>query len=147
MTPEERKEFVRRHYERGMNQQDLTALDEDLAPDFVDHDLSPHPARGREAAKAGLAAICRAFPDLQVTIEDMVAEGDTVVVRNTWRGTHLGDFMGATAGGRPVTFTGVAIWRIACGKLAERWLYVDRLGLLQQISASPTLPQAAGARI
>ena len=83
-----------------------------------------------------------AFPDLQFTIEDMVAEGDFVVVRHTTRGTHQGNFRGIPPTGKQVSGTGMFIDRIVNGKAVEQWINGDDLGLLQQLGVVPTPGQA-----
>ena len=70
---------------------------------------------------------------MQVTIEDVVATGDKVVVRNTWRGTHRGSFLGIAATGKAIRVEGIVIWRIESGKLAERWATIDYLNMMRQL--------------
>ena len=79
-----------------------------------------------------------AFPDIQLTVEDQVAEGDKVVTRYTLRGTHKGEFAGIAPTDKQVTFTGIWIYRIEGGKIVERWGNSDRAGLLEQIGAIPS---------
>jgi steroid delta-isomerase-like uncharacterized protein len=134
MSVESNKALVREHYERLTNRKDLTAADEQLAPDFVDHDALPGLPGGPEGVKAWMRLLHGAFPDLSVEIEDLVAEGDRVAVRATWRGTHQGPFMGQAATGRSVQFGGMVFWRIAEGRIAERWAYLDRAALQKQIA-------------
>jgi predicted ester cyclase len=120
MNSEEAKALVRRHFEEFVNQQDLAAADRNFAPDYQEHgtDAPPNQAMGPEGPKRYLAAAFQRFPDIHVTIEDIVAEGDRVVVRNTWRATD------ATLG-QKIEFGGIVIWRIVGGKLAERWAYLQ----------------------
>jgi predicted ester cyclase len=120
MTSEEAKDFVRRHFEDFVNRQDLSAADRNFAPDYQEHgsDAPPGSAPGPEGPKLYLAAAFKRFPDIHVTIEDIIAEGDKVVVRNTWRATD-------GQSGRRIEFCGIVIWRIAGGKLAERWAYLQ----------------------
>jgi steroid delta-isomerase-like uncharacterized protein len=82
-----------------------------------------------------------AFPDAQVTIEDLIAEGDKVTLRATVRGTHRGQFMGIAPTGKHVTMTGITIFRVAGGKIAEAWQNLDTLGLMQQLGAIPQMAQ------
>ena len=77
------------------------------------------------------------FPDIQVTIEDIVCEGDKVVVRNTWRGTDKGGFGGMAPTGKSFVVEGIVMWRIENGKVAERWAVIDYRGLMRQLSATP----------
>jgi predicted ester cyclase len=78
-----------------------------------------------------------AFPDVEATIEDMIAEGDTVCFRVTVRGTHRGEFMGVPPSGNQVTFSVQNIYRFRDGKVVERWSNADLLGLMVQIGAIP----------
>lgn len=120
MSPEEAKQFVRDHFEHFVNRQDLSAADRNFAPDYQEHgsDAPPGAPPGPEGPKQYLAAAFRRFPDIHVTIEDIIAEGDKVVVRNTWRATD-------SQSGQKIEFSGIVIWRLAGGKLAERWAYLQ----------------------
>jgi steroid delta-isomerase-like uncharacterized protein len=84
-----------------------------------------------------------AFPDMQFTIEDLLADGDTVVARTTARGTQTGEFQGIPATGAAVTASAIAIYRLAGGKIVEQWLEYDQLGLLQQLGVIPALGQVS----
>ena len=79
-----------------------------------------------------------AFPDLQITLEDMIAEGDKVVSRFMGRGTHQGEFMGIAPTGKRVEATAISIMGLEGGKLAEEWEQVDMISMLQQLGAIPT---------
>jgi ketosteroid isomerase-like protein len=120
MTTEEAKAFVRRHFEDFVNQQDLSAADRNFAGDYHEHgaDAPPNSTPGPEGPKQYLAAAFRRFQDIHVTIEDIIAEGDKVVVRNIWRATDR-------ESQRKIEFGGIVIWRIAGGKLSERWAYLE----------------------
>ena len=120
MTTEEAKAFVRRHFEDFVNRQDLTAADRNFASDYQEHgvDAPLGSEPGPEGPKQYLAAAFRRFPDIRVTIEDIIAEGDKVVVRNVWRATDRENQ-------RQIEFAGIVIWRISGGKLAERWAYLE----------------------
>jgi steroid delta-isomerase-like uncharacterized protein len=137
MTLEEMKAFVKRHDEAVINKNDLSVLETDISPDYVDHSALPGFSPGPEGAKAMLSMIHGAFPDLRATIEDAIAEGDKVVVRKTWTGTHEGEFMGVPSTGKRVRFEGIVIWRIEAGQLAERWASIDRFGLMEQLGVLP----------
>ena len=140
MSIEENKALVRREYEEGVNKGNLAVLDEIFAPDYAGHlGGLPEPIRGREAFKRFITTWRTAFPDLYTTIEDMIAEGDRVVVRHTWRGTQKGEFSGISPTGRQVIFTGIDIYRIAGGKIVEEWDNNDDLGMLQQLGAVPPI--------
>jgi len=78
-----------------------------------------------------------AFPDIHVTIEELIAEGDKVVLRTVYRGTHQGELMGIPATGKPVNVAGIEIVRVEGNTLAERWATIDQLGMLQQLGVVP----------
>ena len=120
MTSDEAKDFVRRHFEDFVNRQDLSAADRNFAPDYQEHgsDVPPGLPPGPEGPKQYLAAAFKRFPDIHVTVEDVIAEGDKVVVRNTWRARDA-------QSAERIEFGGIVIWRIAGGKLAERWAYLQ----------------------
>jgi steroid delta-isomerase-like uncharacterized protein len=118
MTTDEMKAFVSRHFEEFVNQKQNDAADRYLADDFVDHDGPGGKQVNREEDKAMMRAMQARYPDLHVTIEDMIAEGDKVACRNVWRATE-------PANGKAITFKGVVIWRLANGKIVERWASVE----------------------
>lgn len=142
MSTEANKALVRRVYEEGFNQRNWAVFDELGAPDFVVHSAS-RTMQGREAYKQYLSTEVIAFPDARFTIEDLIADGDTVVTRHTFRGTHQGSLMGILPTGKPVTVTGIAITHIANGKVVELWINDDELGLLQQLGVVPAPGQAS----
>ncbi len=138
MSTEENKALARRAFEETMNQRSWAVFDELHVPDYVCH----YPSRtiqGREPFKQYLSMLLTAFPDLHLTIEDMFGEGDRVVGRYTYRGTHKGDFMGIPPTGKQVTVTGIAIARIANGKILEEWIISD---LMQQLGVVAAPEQA-----
>ena len=132
MSPEENKAIVHRAYE-AINQNNLDALDELVASDIVDHDPVPGQGPGLEGVKQYFSSMHTAFPDFQMDVEDMIAEGDKVVARVKVGGTHQGEFMGIDPTGNRVTITGVDILRIAEGKIVEHWGKFDDLSMMQQL--------------
>jgi steroid delta-isomerase-like uncharacterized protein len=115
---------------------ELERLDELVAPDVVHHDpYDPHGAEGLAGMKRTIELNRSAFPDMHLSVEDQIAEGDRVATR--WRGemTHTGELAGAAATGRRVTITGITIDRFEEGKIVEAWRSMDTLGLLQGIGA------------
>ena len=132
MSTEDNKALARRGFEETLNQRNLIVLDELHVPDFVYHAAS-RTIQGREPFKHFLSMLITAFPDVHVTIEDMIGEGDRVVIRYTYRGTHQGDFMGIPPTGKSAAVTGISIIRIANGKFLEEWANIDELGLMQQL--------------
>jgi predicted ester cyclase len=141
VTTEDNKALVRRFYGESVHCPAL--LDELLAPTYVLHLPGRPPISGIEAAKQLMVAYTSGFPDLQLTTEDTVAEGDKVAIRNTWRGTHRGAFQGVPPTGRHVTFTGSDIFHCVGGKIAEQWADLDTLGLMQQLGVIPALGSMA----
>ena len=119
MSIEENKIIVRRLYEEFFNQGNLAVADELIAPNYFNHSASPQQVRGPEGVKQRSVVLRTAFPDLCNTIEDMVAEGERVVVRVAARGTHQGMHLGVHPTGKPVMWTGVDIFIIQGGKLME----------------------------
>src|SRR5438105_1913989 len=113
---EQNKELVRRLLVDDISGGNLAVADEIIAPEFFDHTNPPDMQHGIEGHKAIVTLFRQSFPDLAWAIEDMVAEGDRVVVRTTMRGTHGGDFFGIPATGRRVTMGGIHVLRIAGGK-------------------------------
>ena len=140
---EQNKTIVRRYWEQAWNKGNLTVMDELVASDFDGHPLPSDPDFGRgPAGQKRLVGMYRtAFPDVRMTIEDMTAEGDRVVLRWTARGTNTGEMMGMPATGKPATVTGIIVNRIAAGKMVEGWGNVDALGMLQQLGVIPTPEQ------
>jgi predicted ester cyclase len=141
MSTEDNKALMHRAYD-ALNQKNLAVLDEVDAPDLVVHIVSTT-IQGLEAFKQGLWLFLTAFPDARFTLEDLIAEGDRVAVRYTFRGTHTGNYMGIAPTGKQVTQTGITINRFANGKAVELWGNVDDLGLLQQLGAVPAPGQAS----
>jgi len=137
MTVERNKAAIRRLVDEVFNGRNVGAIDEMLAPDFVEHEeLPPGLPQGREGVKALTTMLHTAFPDFKATIDDLVAEGDKVTVRMTWRGTHHGDFMGIPPTGRPVAFGVIDILRMHDGRLAEHWGIMDQMALMQQLGVA-----------
>lgn len=130
---EENKALVRQAIGRLWNEGCPEAVDEFLAPAFIDHQPTPGPPQTLDDIKQELRMYRTAFPDLHITIEDQIAEGDRVVSRWTARATHRGPLWGVPATGRSVAVMGVFIDRLADGKIQEEWAHWDRLGLLQQL--------------
>jgi len=138
MSTEENKALVRRYIEEGINQRNLAVLDKLCLPDIVVHNAALT-LQGLEPVKQFLSMYLTAFPDVQLTIEDMIAEGDTVVFRHTFRGTHKGDLMGIAPTDKQVNVTGIDIFRIVEGKIVEQWTNADDLGAMQQLGVVPSM--------
>ncbi len=134
MSTTANQQIIQRRVEEIWNQGKLATIDELIAANLI----SNGQPIGREGFRQFVTAVGTAFPDIHFTVEDSLAEGNKVAIRYTGRGTHQGAFAGIPATGKPVQFTGIDIFRIANGQMAEEWLMYDQLGLLQQIGAIPT---------
>jgi steroid delta-isomerase-like uncharacterized protein len=133
---EEHKALVRRWFDEVWNQGSADAVDQLLAADAVVHGLG-EAMTGPEGFKRFHAAYREAFPDVQIEIQDMVAEGDRVAFRWTATATHRGGSLGFAATNRTVRFEGMGIVRVRNGKLIEGWNTFDQLGMLQQLGVVP----------
>jgi steroid delta-isomerase-like uncharacterized protein len=133
---EQNKMIVRRAIEEVYNQGNLDVIDELVSSDFVAH-ASSEDIHGATGMKQFVASLRQAFPDLLMTIQDQVAEGDKVVTRWTARGTHTGAFHGIPPTGKEGSMTGIDIDRVVAGKTVECWTSTDDLGLLQQLGVVP----------
>src|SRR3970040_1027142 len=143
MSTEQNKALVRQMVEEIFNRGNMSRADEFLAPDFVDREeLPPGIPNDREGTKQLVIMLRSAFPDFKATIHDIVAEGDKVVFRQTWSGTHKGEFMGIPPTGKSVSFGVIDIIRIAGGKFVEHWGQMDSMGMMPQLGAIPTPGQS-----
>ena len=142
---EENKALVRLLVEEGWNQANRDVIAATQAPTFIDHSAPPGFPSDQAGARQIAAMYLGAFPDLHLTLEDLIAEGDRVVARWSSRGTHRGEFMGLPPTGKVATSTGITILRVAGGKIIESWQNLDLLGLLQQLGAIPTRGQASNS--
>jgi predicted ester cyclase len=141
MSAEQNKIIIRRYYEEIANQRQLAIADEIIDPDFKLFPWS-EPPFGPEGVKHFITWLCIiTFPDLQVTIEDIVAAGDRVAVRVTLHATQtnpinwLANFRTIPPTDKPFALQEYVFWRLAEGKIVERWLLVDTWGMLQQLGA------------
>lgn len=141
---EENKALIQRFVEEAFNRGNLDVIDEIYAPKFFSYDLGAEEERSPEDAKQFVSMYRSAFPDGRTTIEDLIAEGDKVAYRWTYRGTHQGELIGITPTGREVTITGITINRISEGGIQEEWNNFDQLGMLQQLGVVPTPGQTDG---
>ena len=137
MSTEQNKAAVRRLWE-GFNAHNLDVWDEVCTPNYINHDPGlPVPDADLQTIKQIIGGLQAAFPDMTSSEEDLIAEGDKVVVRMTFRATHKGEFMGVAASGKAVTFSGIFIDRLTGGKIAEQWVVFDVMGLMTQIGGVP----------
>jgi steroid delta-isomerase-like uncharacterized protein len=146
MSTETNKAVVRRGFEEGLNEGKVAVFDELWAPDYIHHDPDRPTIRTREDFKRYVTMTRNTYPDIHFTIEDMIAEGEQVAVRWTWRGTNTGDLViprHIPATGKQVMATGITIFRFAEGKCVEDWHLTDFLGIYQQLGLIP-MPEPVG---
>jgi len=132
MSVEANKAQTRQIIDQGWNKGNMDALDNLISPDFVNRTASKS-NETRDGFKQRVQMIRTAFPDWEMTADEMLGEGDRVVTRWRARGTHRGSFRGIPATGKKIEVTGIAIDRVLDGKRVEGWVEWDMLGLLQQL--------------
>lgn len=138
MSAEENKAIVRRVNDEVWNEAKLDVIDELISADLVATVVgAPEQIRGPQGFREFVVMYRQAFPDLRITVDEQIAEGETVVTRWTATGTHEGELMGMPATGKQATTAGININRVSGGKLVEGWGLFDQLGLLQQLGAVP----------
>jgi steroid delta-isomerase-like uncharacterized protein len=128
---------VRRRYHDAWNSGDIVALDGIMSPDVVNHSQLPGQPDGVEGFKQALGWMRSGVPDLKITIDATVADGDTVATRWTGTGTHSGTLMGIPATGKAVTVSGIDICRVSNARIVEYWQELGMLSMLQQVGAIP----------
>jgi steroid delta-isomerase-like uncharacterized protein len=136
VSSERNKALVRRYFEASLRR-DLSAIDQILAVDFVTHNPVQGVPPDRDGAKQAVRLLEPVFGGVALTIDQMVAEGDTVAVRWSWQAVHQGELLGIPATGKRVSMNGLSMYRVAEGAIAEEWEERDKLGLLQQLQAEP----------
>jgi steroid delta-isomerase-like uncharacterized protein len=136
----ENKALAYRWFEEVWNKGRVEAIDEMLDPNMIAHGLGKDGSdlRGTDGFKIFHTKFRGAFPDIRITVEDVIAEGDRVAIRFSGSASHRGDHLGVPATQRPVTFTGMAFIRCRNGKIVEGWNNFDVMGLMQQIGAAPS---------
>jgi len=144
MSEDDNKVLVRRYYDEVLNGGSIDLLEELAVADYVEHNPFPGQGNGRNDLEARARLLVTAFNPSRFTIEDIVAEGDRVVVRWTSTGTHSGEFMGIPPTGRSFTIDGIDIHAVRDGRMAEHWHVVDQLGQMQQLGLIPQ-PDTADA--
>lgn len=142
MSVKENKDIARRWNDEIWSKGNLAVIDELLATDFVFNYPTVGAVPDREGYKKTISEMFGPLEDVHSTIKDMVAEGDKIAVRWTWRGTHnKGEYMGITPTGKQMTITGISILRIISGKIVEEWGEMDNLGFMKQFGLLPPLDQ------
>jgi steroid delta-isomerase-like uncharacterized protein len=129
---EANKALIRRFYDHVWNKAEYWAADDLVAPNYIRH--APQPIRGRDGIRDIVGQVRAAFPDLFISIEDLLSEGDRVAVRWHAYGQHNGEpFRGIPASGRPAQITGITITHFHNGQISEDWAQWDMLGLIKQL--------------
>ena len=145
MSTEQNKAIVRRFFDEVCNQRKLQVADEIVAATHTYHDPStPGAEPGPKGLTQTVATYQNAFNDAHWAVEDVMAEGDKVVVRWVGTGTHTGDLPGIPSTGKKVNVPGIWMFRIAGGKIAESWDVWDTMGMLQQLGVGSPLGQTGG---
>jgi steroid delta-isomerase-like uncharacterized protein len=140
MSTDETREIIRRWAE-SFSAQGIDNMPALMAPNYRAHQAGmPGPMDRTQHEQFGRAFL-QAFPDAEVTVEDLIVEGDTGVIRWTLRGTHQGELMGIPPTGREITNDGIEINRVENGKVVEHWVEMDQMGMLQQLGVIPAPAQ------
>ncbi len=140
---ENNKQLVRRLVEEGFNKGNLSVYDELLADDYVYHEPTIGEKHGRQGSRELVTMYRNAFPDARLTINEQIAEGNTVVTRWTAHGTHRGELMGIPPTGHQVTVEGVIVTHFRNNKIVEEFETYDALGMFRQLGAAPAIKAAA----
>lgn len=141
-TLEENKAVVPRYFAEAWNERNIQLVDEIFAPDFLNHGFVRDPVPGPEGTRQAVQMALAGFPDFHIGVEDLLADGDKVIVRFTSQGTHQGVFMGVPATHKPVRGSSIVIFRLAHGEIVEAWSETNTLSLLQQLGAIPAPGEA-----
>lgn len=141
--PATNKEIIRAFIEEVLNQGRFERMNDLVLENFIELDPLPGQQQGRDGLKAVLMGFRAAFPDIHWTISEQISEGDKVVTRFTWTGTHHDTFLGVPATGRRVEVKGVVIDRLDSGKMADSRILMDTLSLMQQLGVLPGPPSAS----
>lgn len=136
MSTEENK-ALSRQWREEFDKKNWAALDEFVAPNVVMHFAGNPEPINREELEQMLKMFYTAFPDLHHTFDDQIAEGDKVMLRLTFRGTHQGEFQGIPPTGKEIAITAIVVDRIEGGKIVEHWSNMDNLSLMQQLGVIP----------
>ncbi len=137
MAADENKKLIHTFYTRLWNRWDMACVPEILSEDISFRGSLGDEKRGHRGFIDYVEFIRAAFPDFHNTVEELIAEGDTVVARLTYRGTHAGPLFGVPASGNRIEYAGVAIFRIDGGKIADVWVLGDRHALIGQLERTP----------
>ena len=137
MSTDQNKKIVQQLFNDAINARNLSVADEVIAPGFVNHGMQS-PTNGPEGFIQVIQQFTNSFPDMKVQLEEVIAEGETVATRGSWKGTHKGNFMGIPATDKQVHVSYIDIWKVRDGKCVENWVQMDMVGLMQQLGAIPS---------
>lgn len=140
---ETNKAMIRRLFEEAVNKGNLSVVDESLSNDYVYREPTVGERRGRAGSRELITMYRNAFPDIKITIDEQIAEGDTVVTRWTGTGTHRGELLGVPPTGKTVSVKGVLVSRIVNGKVVEENELYDALGMMRQLGVVPAATEKA----
>ena len=143
MSAEDNKALVSRYFNAAWNQGNPSVIDDLFAATFHHHNPGVPNGGSREGFKQFNSVFRSAFPDLRISQDDVIAEGDQVVTRFTVHGTHQGELQGIPPTGKQMTITGIEIVRVSGGKIVEAWSEFDQLGMLQQLGVIPAPGQTS----
>lgn len=138
MSTKENRALVSRIWDEVWNQGNFDAVDQIFSPNYLGHLPATSGVRGPEEFKQLVRSYRTAFPDVQLTVDDLIAQDDRVVARWTSRGTHQGEFAGIPPSGRRIEVMGISIFLVQNGQVQEEWEGFDTMGLMQQLGAVPT---------
>jgi steroid delta-isomerase-like uncharacterized protein len=143
MSAEDNKALVSRYFHAAWNQGNPAVIDELFATNFQAHNPAVPNGGSREGFNQFNRVFRSAFPDLRISQDDVIAEGDQVVTRFTVHGTQQGELQGIPPTGKQMTITGMEIVRVSGGKIVEAWSEFDQLGMLQQLGVIPAPGQTS----
>lgn len=136
MTTEQNKALIKKLFNEGLNERKLNLADEIISSKFVIHGI-PNAKNGPDGFREIIQQFLDAFPDMMVTVENVIGEGDTVATRGSWTGTNKGSFMGMPSTGKKVKVEYADFWKIENGKCTENWVSMDIAGMMQQMGMAP----------
>jgi len=137
MTVEENKITIDRMFKEIFHQGNIAAADKFIAPDVIYHPFPSTFPAGPDGFRFVFKMLCSSFPDQYIALDDIIGEGDKVVVRSTFSGTQTGPLMGFPPTGKRCTQSQISIFRLANGKVIEYWFNADDLGMIRQLGLLP----------
>jgi len=137
-TAQDNEAVARRYFEQALNEADFTVLDEILSPQLSYHSGTRPPMSAGDVAEKVLSPILAGFPDVEYTVQQAFSGDDVVTLIWSAQGTHTGPFQGYAPTGKRATWTGINVFRFACGRVVEVWAEVDSLGRLRQMGVMGT---------